>query len=93
MSQIWECSSCRYVNPIETTRIKRIRREEPFYLKVVPPCPVRNQGVQNRLGFHQRFSQWFYKYLEELEYQLGLYRIEYSNEETEEGILEVEGEE
>lgn len=87
-SEVWECSNCKHINPIETTRIKRIRREEPFYLKVVPPCPVRNQGVQNRLGFNQRFSKWFYKYLEELEYQLGLYRLEYANEGDEENVYE-----
>jgi hypothetical protein len=52
--------------------------QKPYYLKVVPDGPVRNLGVSNRLGFHEKFSTWFYNYLEELESQLGLYRIEYA---------------
>jgi RNase P subunit RPR2 len=95
-SQVWVCPKCDAENRFESTRIKKFRREEPYYLKVVPPCPVRNSGVQNRLGFHQRFERWFYRYMEEIEFQLGLYRTEYAamdNDDENEGVFDGDGDE
>jgi hypothetical protein len=86
-TQIWKCPKCRSINNVSNTKVIKERSEEPFYHKVVPPCPVKLSGLSNRLGFHQKFSAWFYKYLEELEYELGLYRIEYAAQaESEEQI-------
>lgn len=41
-------------------------------------------GVQGRNTFDNQFSNWFWTYISELEYQLGLYRIEYRNQHDQE---------
>jgi hypothetical protein len=74
----WNCSKCKSENLRSVTQLISEKMQKPYYLKVVPDGPVRNLGVSNRLGFHEKFSNWFYNYLEELESQLGLYRIEYA---------------
>jgi hypothetical protein len=77
-SEAWNCAKCNKPNLTKNTKVIRERQQEPYYLKVVPECPIRTSGLQNRLGYHQKFAKWFYKYLEELEYELGRYRVEYA---------------
>lgn len=79
-SEVWICPECNTQNNLKSTYLIKEKKKEPYYLKVVPTCPVGLPGLRTRLGFHQKYSNWFYKFLEELECQIGLYRIEYSSQ-------------
>lgn len=79
-SKIWFCPECNAENNLKSTVIVKEKMKEPYYLKVIPTRPVGLSGLMTRLGFHQKFSVWFYKFLEELECQIGLYRIEYASQ-------------
>ena len=86
--RIWICPECKQDNSLKSTKIISEKMARPFYLKVVPICPVRLRGISTRSIFHQNFSNWFYGFLEELEYQLGLYRIEYVSQEEKEQYID-----
>jgi hypothetical protein len=79
----WECPKCKKENLQITTHKVTESLSEPNYGKVVGNCPIRGEGIGNRLGFESKFSTWFYKFLEELEYQVGLYRAEYQSQHDE----------
>lgn len=73
----WVCPSCNKVN--ELTKTKKIQNERvrPFYSKVVPEPPTKLSGLTDRVHFHQRFTNWFYLFLEEINWAEVLYRTEY----------------
>ena len=87
---VWVCPNpkCRKENELSDTEIiieKKMALTEVdgsypstlIFLKVVPTFPIKQVGIADRQVFPVKFSNWFYLYLRELEYQLGLYRIEY----------------
>ena len=73
----WECPECHKVNRLSDTVIIDEEVQFPYYRKVVPTSPIRTSGLSTRLGFHEKFTKWFFQFSEELEHQLSLYRIEY----------------
>lgn len=74
---IWFCKKCKKPNlEINTTKIIE-EIDQPSYRKVVPAPPVQRIGLHNRFVFESEFKAWFYNFLEELQHQLALYRIEY----------------
>lgn len=76
-THIWVCPKCHNENHLEKTQIITEETAQPFYRKVVPSCPVKLAGISYSLDFDNAFQEWFYNFAEELEHQLGLYRIEY----------------
>ena len=74
---VWYCPECKEENKIRETRKIVPERERPFYLKVVPECPVRGEGISNRMGWDETFNNWFHGLLEEINWQEVLYRKEY----------------
>jgi len=71
----WLCPKCGKINKIKSTKKIIAEREKPFYLKVVPECPIRAKGL-DRL-FPTKFEGWFWKFFEEISWQEMLYRKEY----------------
>ena len=82
--KVWICPECKKDNEMRNTKVFSEKMAEPYYLKIIPRCPVRLSGLKSRFGFDGKFSSWFYKYFCELEYQLGLYRIEYQSQQDQE---------
>jgi hypothetical protein len=74
---VWYCPVCKEENKVRETRKIVPLRERPFFLKVVPECPVRGDGISNRMGFDELFNNWFQNLLEEINWQEVLYRKEY----------------
>ena len=74
-NKVWICPKCNKTNKLSNTNFLQPERENPFYLKVVPNPPIRTSG--NRVGFAEKFRDWFNNYSEELENALMLYRTEY----------------
>ena len=74
---VWYCPVCQKENAVRETQKIVPTRERPFFLKVVPECPVRGDGISNRLGFDELFNNWFQNLLEEINWQEVLYRKEY----------------
>jgi hypothetical protein len=74
---VWYCPICKEENKVRETRKIVPLRERPFFLKVVPECPVRGDGISNRMGFDELFNNWFQNLLEEINWQEVLYRKEY----------------
>jgi len=75
---VWFCPNCMQENSIRETKKIVPTRERPFYLKVVAECPVRGDGISNRMGFDESFNNWFQNLLEEINWQEVLYRKEYT---------------
>ena len=75
----WNCPKCKTQNKLIDTTIYQPSISQPSFRRVVPTCPPRGLGVSTRLGYTQKFDEWFYHFLEQLSHQLALYRIEYIN--------------
>jgi len=76
--KVWECPSCHKENmQKDGWNIIRPTQEQPFYRKVVPECPRRLDGVSTRLGWNNKFSDWCYNFLEEIQVSMKFYRIDY----------------
>ena len=77
-AKVWVCPSCKKENVKKTEwNIITPTKEQPFYRKIVPECPMRLDGVSTRLGWDKHFSDWCYNFLEEIQVQMKFYRIEY----------------
>jgi len=77
---VWYCPVCHQENKIRETKKIVPLRERPFFLKIVPECPVRGDGISNRMGFDEAFNNWFHNFLEEINWQEVLYRKEYTSQ-------------
>lgn len=89
----WFCPQCKKENYLNKTKMVKYTALKPFYLKVIPEPPRKKDGLQTKNTFHHNYVKWFYNFLEELEYQLGLYRIEYISQLTEIGAMVEDGNE
>lgn len=86
---IWICKKCNEANVVNKTKMFKSKLNKPYYLKVVEEPPEKHDGVENMMNYKKRMKKWFYTFLGELEYQLGLYRKEYTSE-SEDGTEKVE---
>ena len=78
--KIWVCPECDKENTMDETRKIVPQIVNPYFLKIVRDCPLRLMGISNRLGFHEKFQNWFSNFLEEINWQEVLYRKEYRNQ-------------
>ncbi len=76
----WRCLKCEEVNPMIGTTIIHEKLASPFFQKFMYEPPKREIGILYRYNFKPKFRKWFYKFLELLQHQLALYRIEYKNQ-------------
>ena len=78
IQKVWVCPKCKKENVMNGEwNIITLRKEKPYYLKIVPDCPVRLSGLASRFGWEQKFAKWFYNFLEEVQVSMKQYRIEY----------------
>jgi len=78
IQKVWICPKCKKENVMNGEwNIITPTKEKPYYLKIVPECPVRLSGISTRLGWDNKFSNWFYNFLEEIQVSMKQYRIEY----------------
>ena len=84
---VWICTECHKENKLLKTRIINETIAKPYYLKVVPEEPRFRDNLQTREAYHEHYKVWFYNFLEEIEYQVGLYRAEYLSQQD---MFEVE---
>jgi len=81
---VWICPECDNHNPQIDSDKKKLKREQPFYLKVIPNCPQKKANdIRTRSGFDGRFASWMANFSEELEHQIALYRQEYTRQHGE----------
>ena len=74
----WICPNCKKENTKDNEwNIIIPKKEKPFYRKVVPEPPIRRHGLSTKLGYNDKFSDWFYNFLEEIQVSMRDYRIEY----------------
>ena len=71
----WLCPVCKKVNKMKSTKKVISEKERPYFLKVIPECPIRPMGI-DRL-FVTKFEGWFWNFLEEINWQEVFYRKEY----------------
>lgn len=84
VEQIWVCLSCGHNNRLDTTRMKQTKLTQPHFKQVVPEPPKRRDGLNSRMGHHNKAEQWVWLILEELEYALATYREDYTKEHKDE---------
>jgi len=77
----WVCPKCKKINHLADTVVITSEREDPFYIGIIPN-PPRMTSI-NRIGFDEKFRQYFNNYSKELENALMLYRINYIKENGE----------
>jgi len=76
-NKVWICQECKNDCKLKDTIITVEETVQPYYRKVVPSPPVKKIGLQNRFNYEHDMREWFYNFIEELQHQLALYRIEY----------------
>jgi len=78
IAKIWICPSCKKENIMKDGwNIITPKKEQPYYLKIVPECPVKKSGLSTRFGWEGKFASWFYNFLEEIQVSMKDYRVEY----------------
>jgi len=78
ITKVWICPKCKKENVMnDEWNIITPTKEKPYYLKIVPDYLVRLSGISIRLGWEQKFANWFYNFLEEIQVSMKQYRIEY----------------
>jgi hypothetical protein len=78
-TKYWICTECNqdnYQKDGEWNTIKSIR-ERPFALGVIPEPPKKPNHLIKSLGYPDKFSKWFFSFLEEIQAKMVQYRIEY----------------
>lgn len=78
--QVWYCPSCNSEHKMRDTNQIVPEKQKPFCIKIVPECPVRGEGISNRMGFDDDFGGWFWNFVEEINWQEVCYRKEYKNQ-------------
>ena len=75
----WVCPECQNDNFQKDGQWDTVKsiREEPFTLGVVPEPPKKPHHLANSLGYPEKFTRWFYNFLEEIQAKMVLYRIEF----------------
>jgi hypothetical protein len=79
-NKVWICGFCKNDCKLKDTMITVEETVQPYYRKVVPSPPLKSVGLLNRFNFEHEFRHWFYNFMEELQHQLSLYRIEYQKQ-------------
>lgn len=90
--RVWYCTDCKAINPLLTTKIKKLENASPFFYKVIPEPPKRPMGLEGRTIYHNATVIWFYRALEELDHQLGKYRAEYESIDSRDDVTDHEEE-
>ena len=90
-TKVWDCVKCGNRNMLANTQVIRSQEKKPHYHKVIPEPPNRKQGIMDRNAYDNKLRIWFFKALEEVDHQLGLYRDEYKPIDEEEDTQELEG--
>lgn len=80
---IWKCKQCKEDNVVSKTKIIKSTLNKPYYLKVVEEPAEKRDGVEHMMNYKKKMKKWFYTFLGELEYQIGLYRKEYTSQTEE----------
>ena len=78
--EAWYCPSCQGLNDLSETHKIVPEREQPFYLKVVPECPVKLIGLTDRMNYEPKITQYFWGFMEEINWQEYLYRVEWKSQ-------------
>jgi len=80
--KVWLCKQCNNENRLVTTKLIQKVLKEPYFLKVIPNPPGRQDGMLGRTQFKIKFSTWFWLALSSIEAQMGRYREEYQPKDS-----------
>ena len=72
--RIWKCPKCKTQNVLHKTKMIKTTLKEPYFLKVVPSPPQRQDGILDRKSFNRSFERWAWTLLDELEERMAQYR-------------------
>ena len=70
--RVWYCS-CDHCNT-EPFKLIETTLKEPYFLQVIPKPPKRQQGINDRRSFPERFEKWAWRFMDELEERMAQYR-------------------
>ncbi len=76
----WRCPDCLKSQPVKGVNVVLTRISNPYYPKFMYEEPKRGFGLELRFEYPPSFRKWFYRFLELLQHQLALYRIEYKSQ-------------
>jgi len=82
--RVWQCTKCKELIELEYTSIIKEQRVSPYFQRFMYECPYPAIGMLLHYKYTPAFQRWFFKFLELLQHQLHLYRIEYVSQHGEE---------
>lgn len=65
--KIWICPKCNAEQDLSTSKIIASSLQRPYYLRVVPEPPKKQQGLLSQFEFHQKMVDWVWMCLNSLE--------------------------
>lgn len=71
---VWNCPKCNTQNAMEQTKVIQTVLKKPYFLKVVPEPPNRQNKNLDRKTFDRKFETWAWTLLDELEERMAQYR-------------------
>lgn len=72
--KIWVCLKCKADNQLLKTEMIQNTPREPFYIRVVPKPPRRQDGIQDRSDYHRKTVQWALSFRQEWEASMAQFR-------------------
>lgn len=75
----WRCVDCLKSQPVSGVGVVLTRVKNPFYPKFMYAEPRLGLGLEMKYSYPPAFRKWFYRFLEILQHQLAIYRIEYKS--------------
>ena len=91
--RMWICGNCKKSNVYSQQDITVTKNGEPYFYKVMPAPPGRQNGIRGRMTFDLEFQRWFSIAMPEIESQIGIYRSEYMSQQESEQEMIIEAEE
>ena len=79
--KMWICTECKRANVFSTDNITVKKKGEPYFFQVIPEPPKRQSGIRGRMSFDRDFIRWYSIAMPEIESQIGLYRMEYAQQD------------
>lgn len=72
--KVWTCTGCKQNIRVKHTPMVQPKLQDPYFIKLVPKPPMRQEGLHSRSTFDKKIAQWVWSFLYELESQMAQFR-------------------
>ena len=72
--KVWICPKCKVTNKLIDSEMTESSPKEPYFIRVVPKPPTRQDGILDRSTYEQKVIQWAWTFMQEWEASMAQFR-------------------